>query len=168
MGLRNFNDLNDALLAKQCWRLIHNLNSLWAMVLKARYFSHCSFFNAKCGSMAYWAWHSLLVDRDLLMKGSHWQVMDDCFVCLWLDRCLPTIPLGHPNPGSVSVTRDTRVASLLSSSTCSWDISFLQPFLSVKEQTAILATPIGNPMTNDCLVWSSTKTRLYVVKLSYH
>ena len=52
MGYRNFNDFNDALLVKQCWRLIQQPNSLWASVLKARHFPHCSFFDAQCGSRA--------------------------------------------------------------------------------------------------------------------
>ena len=94
--------------------------------------------------------------------------MDGCSVRLWVDRWLPTISLGHPNPESVSVTRDTRVASLLSPTTHSWDISLLQLFLSVEEQTTILATPIEDPLTNDRLVWSSTKTGLYVIKSGYH
>ncbi|CAN6568827.1 unnamed protein product [Malus baccata var. baccata] len=36
LGLRSFEVFNDALLAKQCWRLIEEPNSLWGLVLKAR------------------------------------------------------------------------------------------------------------------------------------
>ncbi|RXH80123.1 hypothetical protein DVH24_041270 [Malus domestica] len=38
MGFRNRDEFNLVLLAKQCWRLIHEPNSLWARVIKARYF----------------------------------------------------------------------------------------------------------------------------------
>ncbi|XP_070660618.1 uncharacterized protein [Malus domestica] len=74
MSLRNFQEFNDALLAKQCWRLIMESNSLWARVIKARYFSHCSFWEAKKGARASWAWSSLLSGRELLASGSHWQI----------------------------------------------------------------------------------------------
>lgn len=48
-GFRNFQDFNDALLAKQCWRLIQNPNSLWAWILKAQYFPHSTFLDARKG-----------------------------------------------------------------------------------------------------------------------
>lgn len=43
IGFRNLKDFNIALLAKQCWRLIHDPDSLWAQVLKERYFLNVSF-----------------------------------------------------------------------------------------------------------------------------
>lgn len=47
--LPEFCGFNDALLSKQSWRLIQDPNSLWARVLKAWYFLHCSFFDAPQG-----------------------------------------------------------------------------------------------------------------------
>ena len=52
MGFKSFQDFNDALLAKQCWRLVSNPDSLWARVIKARYFPRCSFWEAKKGARA--------------------------------------------------------------------------------------------------------------------
>lgn len=102
LGLRSFMDFNEALLAKQCWRLIQNPNSLWARVLKARYFPHCSSLDAKCGGRASWAWSSLLSGRDLLLKDAHWQVMNGKEARVWLDRWLFTLPDGHYFPsGSI-------------------------------------------------------------------
>lgn len=68
---RCFMEFNDALLAKQCWRLIHEPSSLWVKVLKARYFLHCSFLDAKRRGRASWAWSSLLTGCDLLLRGTH-------------------------------------------------------------------------------------------------
>ncbi|KAB2630221.1 hypothetical protein D8674_007740 [Pyrus ussuriensis x Pyrus communis] len=76
MGFRNFQDFNDALLAKQCWRLIHDPNSLWAQLLKARYFPHCSFMDATLGGRASWGWSNLLVGREILLRSAHWQIMN--------------------------------------------------------------------------------------------
>ena len=98
LGFRNFMDFNDALLAKQYWRLIIDPDSLWTRVMKARYFPSCSFLDAKKGGRASWAWSSLLVGRDLIRRGAHWQIMCGEGVRLWVDRWLPSLPLGHPIP----------------------------------------------------------------------
>ncbi|CAN6559066.1 unnamed protein product [Malus baccata var. baccata] len=169
LGFRSFQEFNVALLAKQCWRLINEPDSLWAMVLEARYFPNCSFFDARKGGRASWAWSSLLAGRDLILQGAHKQIMGGDGVRVWVDIWLPSLPFGHPSPsGGVTVTRNTRVSSLICQTTHDWDITFLNPFLSSQEQSAILETPIGNSRRNDRLVWADSRNGKFSVRSGYH
>ena len=47
LGFRDLNAFNLALLAKQGWRIIQNLNSLLHKVLKAKYFKRSCFMEAQ-------------------------------------------------------------------------------------------------------------------------
>ncbi|KAM2060118.1 hypothetical protein ACFX1T_045347 [Malus domestica] len=169
LGLRCFTEFNNALLAKQCWRLLSEPNSLWASVIKGRYFPNCSFFDAKRGGRASWAWSSLLVGREIIRGGAHWQIMNGKDVRVWVDKWLPSIPSGHPSPlGSVPVSLNLRVNSLLSTDYGSWEIDFLKPFLVEEEIKAIYETHSGDPSSNDRLVWPFVKNGIYSVKSGYH
>ncbi|KAG5553929.1 hypothetical protein RHGRI_011706 [Rhododendron griersonianum] len=66
--------MNEALLARQGWRLLMNPQSYWAKIMKGLYFPNSSFLEAKKGHRASWAWMSLLHGRELLAKGLRWQV----------------------------------------------------------------------------------------------
>ena len=46
MGFRDLYSFNLAMLSKQCWRLLNNLDSLCAKVLKAKYFPNGSLLQA--------------------------------------------------------------------------------------------------------------------------
>ncbi|KAM1083875.1 hypothetical protein ACFX2J_022101 [Malus domestica] len=50
MGFRNLKKFNLAFLAKQCLLLLHSPDSLWARVIKLRYFPNCSFFRLGKGA----------------------------------------------------------------------------------------------------------------------
>ncbi|XP_050145591.1 uncharacterized protein LOC126621231 [Malus sylvestris] len=169
LGLRCFIDFNDAFLAKQCWRLLSEPNSLWAMVLKARYFPNCSLLDAKRGGRASWAWSSLLVGRDIILEGAHWQIMNGTEVRVWVDRWLPSIPSGRPSPlGTVQVSRNLRVNSLICNESGDWEVDFLKPFVVEEEIKAILEIPLGDPTLKDRLVWPFEKKGAYSVKSGYH
>ena len=49
MGFQNIRDFNLAILAKQGWRILKNLNSFMARTHKARYFPHQGVLHAKAG-----------------------------------------------------------------------------------------------------------------------
>ncbi|KAH0983078.1 hypothetical protein GBA52_010255 [Prunus armeniaca] len=70
MGFRDFHDFNLALLAKQCWQLLIEPNSLWARLMKAHYFPECNFMEDTKGSGASWAWASLIEERKVILNGA--------------------------------------------------------------------------------------------------
>jgi hypothetical protein len=56
MGFKDLRAFNEALLAKQGWRLITNPLSLVARMFKAKYFPKCDFLKAKQGQNMSYAW----------------------------------------------------------------------------------------------------------------
>ncbi len=76
LGFRNLSSFNTALLAKQCWRILQNPQSLFSRVFKARYFPTCSFLDAPLGSNPSFLWRSILSSREVLTKGLSWHHRD--------------------------------------------------------------------------------------------
>ncbi|KAL6210783.1 hypothetical protein ACLB2K_016015 [Fragaria x ananassa] len=74
MGFPSLEDFNQALLAKQGWRLLTNPTALWVRVLKAGYFVTSTFLDARKGSSPSWLWSSLLQGRELLHHHVVWQI----------------------------------------------------------------------------------------------
>jgi hypothetical protein len=60
MGFRDYVDFNQALLAKQAWRMITNPESLCARLLKARYAVNGDLLSAKCPKKSFYTWRSVL------------------------------------------------------------------------------------------------------------
>ncbi|KAK2658796.1 hypothetical protein Ddye_005329 [Dipteronia dyeriana] len=76
MGFRDLIVFNQALLAKQCWRLIHNPMSLVARVLKQCYFSETSVLRAFGGSSCSFMWKSILWGHKIIESGDDATVAD--------------------------------------------------------------------------------------------
>jgi len=96
-GGLEFRDLvifNQALLAKQGWRIIQNPNSLAARILRAKYYQNSCFMEAPIGARASFVWRSICSARSLLSHGLLLRVGDGKSIKIWGDRWLPT-PITH-------------------------------------------------------------------------
>jgi hypothetical protein len=65
---------NKALLAKQPWRIMQKLDSLVALIMKAKYFSQSTILDAKLRSWPSLTWMSILASKELIYDGIVWRI----------------------------------------------------------------------------------------------
>lgn len=75
-GIRDNLAFNRAMLAKQVWRLLNCGDSAIARTLRARYYPHISFLDARAVHNTSFTWKSILVGKDLLQEGIIWRIGD--------------------------------------------------------------------------------------------
>ena len=101
MRFRDISRFNQALVAKQEWRLLQNLDSLVAKVLKARYFKRTDFLMAKACSNPSFIWRSFLRERQVLQKGIRWRIGNGEKIQIqarnWIPRLTTFRPIRMPS-----------------------------------------------------------------------
>ena len=88
MGFKELQKFNDAMLAKQVWRLLENKNSMFHRFFKEIFFPNGNIFTAKEGSGSF-AWKSILIGREVIKKGAIWRVGNGENILIYQDRWLP-------------------------------------------------------------------------------
>ncbi|XP_065625285.1 uncharacterized protein LOC136065684 [Quercus suber] len=73
MGFKELRKFNDAMLAKQVWRLVHDKESLFYWVFKAMFFPLGDIFSTQVKSESY-AWQSILKARYLIAECARYRV----------------------------------------------------------------------------------------------
>lgn len=166
MSFRNLEEFKNSLLAKQAWRILQNLSSLWAKVLRQIYYPDSSFLCAKKGAASSWVWSSLLTKRDLLHQGMLWNIGNGLIVNISRDNWIPTNP-----PSSISLPTafdNVKVSNFIGWKTKTWNIGQLSPHITPDQKLLISAIPITAPNIVDSVIWPYSKNRAYTVKSGYH
>lgn len=166
MGFKDFGAFNDALLARQFWRLINTLDALWAQVLKGLYFPNCSSLEANKGGTPSWIWNILLIGRSLLEKGLLWSVGNGKSIRFWEGNWVPNLlnyrVSSAPPPGCTWLW----VSDFISQNGV-WDANKLKDCVSDYEAQAILQIPISIRKDQDRIIWAHTSNGQYSVKSGY-
>ena len=92
MGFRDLGLFNQALLAKQAWRLVVNPDSLCAKVVKAKYYPQGLILDIVFPLSASLPWQALMHGLELLKLGVIWIVRDGSNINIWRDNWLPRYP----------------------------------------------------------------------------
>lgn len=80
---------NQALLARQAWRLLDQPDSLCARVLRAKYFPNGLLTDAVFSANASSTWHAIEFGLQLLKQGIIWRIGDGTKVRIWRDPWIP-------------------------------------------------------------------------------
>ena len=109
---------------KQVWRLIHDRESLFYRVFKAKYFPNCSIFEAKSTSESF-AWKSILWSRNLISSGARWRVGDGETIWVFQDAWLVNTTNGKITTHKSVLLPDAIVSSLINQALGWWNIHLI-------------------------------------------
>lgn len=89
MGFRELEKFNDAMLTKQIWRLLHNTDSLFYKVSKAKFFPNGLTLEAKENTHGSYAWKCIVKARKVIELGKVWRIGDGRTAKIEGDKWLP-------------------------------------------------------------------------------
>ncbi|KAG7543484.1 Reverse transcriptase domain [Arabidopsis thaliana x Arabidopsis arenosa] len=125
LGFRDIGSFNQALLAKQAWRLLDVPNSLLARVYKARYYSQKTLLEATAGYRPSYAWQSIVFGKELLERGLMKAISNGQSTNIWIDKWLfdeiPRRPMNKESPMDISL----KVSSLIILQASVWQLTAL-------------------------------------------
>jgi hypothetical protein len=151
MGFRNLRAFNEALLAKQGWRLITHPNSLAAKVLKAKYYQHDHFLKAKPKHQMSYTWRSIMQASWVLKKGCYWSVGSGNTIDIWEDNWIH-----QKGSSSTWSTRPeanvyTKVKDLMKTNSNDWEVEIVKKLFIPYEAQQILNIPILDKNQDDII-----------------
>ena len=167
MGFRDLAHFNDALLAKQAWWLLHNKETLFYKVFKAKFFPNHSLLEAKETSSGSYAWKSILHGRDVVPDGACWRVGNGKSIKIWQHHWLPR---KHPTKvlsPMVETMEEATVDCLIDAGTRKWNVEMIDGIFAPQEAEEIKNIPLARKDTEDSLFWPLENDGRYSCKTGY-
>ncbi|XP_021762976.1 uncharacterized protein LOC110727703 [Chenopodium quinoa] len=151
MGFRDLGTFNQALLAKQGWRLLNDSKSLVYSVLKARYFKNGEFISAPRGYDPSFVWRSIWGAKSLLVDGLRWRVGDGRRINVWEEGWLPTENTARAPSPNIDSPDDLMVADLIDHDQGCWDVIALNQHLTARDAALAQGIPLSCRSISDSM-----------------
>ncbi|KAG7557068.1 Ribonuclease H domain [Arabidopsis suecica] len=167
LGFHSLDTFNDAMLAKQYWRLIQYPNSLVARVLKGRYFRNIHPLHAKKPNSPSFGWKSIFSTKRLVTMGARWSIGSGFNLSVWRDPWIPDVNPRPANGRGKSLLPSLMVNHLINPVSKEWHLPILQEYLDPVDIQFIRGLTISQVYKPDRLIWHHTKSGRYTVKSGY-
>jgi hypothetical protein len=165
MGFRDMRLFNQALLARQAWRLIEFPNSLCSQLLKAKYYPNGFLVDTVFTGNGSSTWHAIEYGLQLLKQGVIWRVGNGANIRVWRDPWIP----GTPNYKPISVKGRCRyrwVSDFLHPDG-TWNVPRLQLYFLPEDVSLILKIKPSRRNDEDFLAWEPDKRGSFSVRSAY-
>lgn len=168
MGFTDLECFNQALLAKQAWKLLTTPESLLSRFIKSRYYQQGDFLSASQGDRPSYAWRSLLFGRELLVKGILRKVGNGKNTSVWTDRWIddPVEGLRAPWVNNISFDVNLMVNDLIDFSSRNWNFQTLSEIF-VLGDIRLLTDNMPAVDRDDFWVWRFNQSGNFSVKSAY-
>ncbi|KAL0728180.1 hypothetical protein Bca4012_024273 [Brassica carinata] len=142
LGFRDIEMFNQALLAKQAWRLYNNPDTLLARVFKGRYYASTNFLECGKGYRPSYAWRSILFGRELLKKGMIKSIGNGESTFIWSERWIMDSCPRQPVNKELNIDVNIKVNSLIDDNS-EWKMDVLNELFPINEVRRIRRTQPG-------------------------
>ncbi|KAF7124249.1 hypothetical protein RHSIM_Rhsim12G0080100 [Rhododendron simsii] len=177
LGVKDLQLFNQALLAKQSWRILDQPTCLFSSFFLSKYCHSTPFLESKAPSSCSWTWKSILYGKDALIKGIRWQVGNGDKISIWNDFWLPShIPFALKDYLSDNVPlssflslRNATVDKLLLPEKKEWNGQLVSSLFPPDIASLILSIPISQFGFEDRFIWGFAKmeTSLLILLTPY-
>jgi ribonuclease HI len=167
LGFRDLHSFNLAMLAKQCWRLIQNPDSLCARVLSAKYYPDGNILKAGPKKGSSYTWQSIVAGIQTFQRGCIWRVGSGSQINIWRDPWIPESPSRKViTPRGASML--TFVEELINPHDGQWDEVLIRDIFSPVDANRILQIPLNVQLVEDFVAWHYTRSGTFSVRSAYH
>ena len=165
MGFRDMRIFNQALLARQAWRLISRPDSLCARVLRAKYYPQGNLVDTVFTGNPSPTWTAIVHGLELLKHGLIWRVGDGRSIRIWRDNWIPRAT-EFKVIGPRGRSRLNRVSSLLDEHG-TWDEALVRRTFPPIDADVILRIKTSARCPEDFLAWQPEKNGVFSVRSAY-
>ncbi|XP_074291949.1 uncharacterized protein LOC141618767 [Silene latifolia] len=165
MGFRDFTLFNLSLLGKQAWRLVMEPGSLWAQILRAKYFPTGDFMTAGLGGNPSYTWRGILEARKVLDRGLRRRIGDGLSTRVWSDAWIPKAQSGRVLSPCGPGIENMLVADLMKDH--GWRHDQLESLFLPFERSRIANIRLSLTRPCDTWFWQLEKDGVYSVKSAY-
>jgi hypothetical protein len=166
VGFRDLRIFNQALLARQAWRLLKFPNSLCASLLKAKYYPSGDLLDTAFIQHQSQSWQGVVHGLELLKKGIIWRIGNGTKVRIFRDNWIPRLHAMKVE-GRRGTSRKRWVAELISPEQRTWNEAAVRDCCHSRDADTILSIRLSPRVSEDFLAWHGESNGVFSVRSAY-